>query len=550
MTNGNTRSWIAAGLVSLTSFLALALTERQYGYAIDEASYLWVAREERQWFADLPERGLNSFTAPAIAERWHFLESPGEKHDSHSNFNLPLSMHLLNVGWLAGGWWLNELVACRLAPMALFSFLVGAVYLSLGRTFNCWAGFAASAALLFSPRIFGHAHLAATETILCVFWTLTILSLLRLRRDDRTNGDSPPVQDRQTHRRWPGSLITATLLSLTMAVKLSGWFLAPAVAIWLVAVRPRGWLATLALCIALPIPMIVVLTPSIWHHPIEGLTGYIRQVLDNPWTIPTYFLGNGYADRLPPWSGLMMIGITTPISVLLLAAVALLLGARDRRIWAIALPTVSILGASVAGLLPTHDGERHLLPAAYGLSLLAGAGVGLLAHRWLSSESRHQSIWYRLAFVISGILVFAEPAADTCTYRGHGLCYYNRIVGGLPGASRLGFEPSYWFETVTDQDWHAMLDDLPPNATVFLRPDHPGSDDLKRWGIWRNDIQKAGPEAGTYLLYDKRAAYLVPGSRPGEMVETDLGILAENGPMDKESRFQGVRLFGRCRRPY
>jgi hypothetical protein len=328
-----------------------------------------------------------------------------------------------------------------------------------------------------------------------------------------------------------------------MSVKLSGWFLAPAIGLWLILFRPRGWITALVLSIVLPIPMIVILTPTLWHDPIEGLQRYLTLVLDNPWRIATYFLGEGYSHRLPFWSGPLLLAVTTPITILLLAFWGTIRGLRDARLWAILLPTLTLVAAWMLGLLPTHDGERHLTPAAYGIALLAGFGFGFFVDQNRMLGERKQTLRWGGTFI--ALMLLAEPVYATWTYRDHGLLYYNGLVGGIAGAKEWGFETNYWLETITNDDWHRLLDDLPPNATVFLRPDHPGMADLKRWGVWRADINAAGPEADYYILAAKRAAYLVPDPKTGKLVETDLSVRADAAPMEKEIRFLGVRLVGR-----
>lgn len=541
------RTWWIPLLVGSLTLLALLLTEPDYGYAIDEASYLWVAREERDWCSKLWERPLaESFSQAGLASGWHFLEPPTGDVSTHSNFNLPLSMHLINVGWLIGHSFLDELTASRLAPILLFTLTVTVVCHRLNQCMSMTTGLFAAVALALMPRIFGHAHLAATETILSCFWILTILALLRMIETPR----DPPVQryerGRMDRSRW-NAITVAVLLSLTMSVKLSGWFLAPAVGLWLLLFRPRGWMTALLLSIALPIPMIIFLTPTLWHDPLGGLQHYLSLVLDNPWSIATYFLGEGYSDRLPFWSGPLLLAVTTPITILLLALWGAIRGIRDARVWAVLLPTSTIIATWMFGLLPTHDGERHLTPAAYGIALLAGFGFGFTFDRQRNLKDAHSSLsWTSSLFAL---LLLAEPAYAAWTYREHGLLYYNGLVGGLPGAKDWGFETNYWLETVTDKDWHELLDDLPPNSTVFLRPDHPGMGDLKRWGVWRADINATGPEANYYILAAKRAAYLIHDPKTGKLVDTDLSVRADSAPMEKEIRFLGVRLIGRLRHP-
>jgi hypothetical protein len=427
---------------------------------------------------------------------------------------------------------LDELTSYRLAPMALFSSTMSAVCFVLARTLNLTAGLVGSLAMLATPRLFGHAHLAATETALGCFWVLTTLALLSLW-NDRAGGRGVGIAS------WGAPLS----LSATMAVKLSGWFLAPAVGAWLLFARPTGWKRALVLSVLMPIPVIVALTPTLWHDPVGGLLRVLETSLRNPWLIPTYYLGEGYAGRLPTSSGLVTLAAVLPVTYVVAVLLSIGFGYRDGRFWAIALPIIAMLSASLARMLPTHDGDRHLVPVMLGVALLAGYAAGRL------SDAVARRGWGRvIGAVVVGAAFLAEGAIDTWTYRMHGLCYYNRLVGGLRGAYEFGFEVSYWMETITDDQWRRLQEGLPQGTTIFLRPDHPGWADLVAWGVCRVDLRLTGPEAEFYILSAKRAAYLLPGDAGDRLVPTDLGERSQWGPMSVEFGFQGVRLVGRCRR--
>src|SRR5206468_2608911 len=131
---------------------------------------------------------------------------------------------------------------------------------------------------------------------------------------------------------------------------------------------------------------------------------------------------------------------------------------------------------------------------------------GLQAGRWARALAFLDERWRGPVLAIAILLASAaEPAAESWVYRGHGLCYYNRAVGGFAGAEALGFEVSYWFEAMTDEEWRRFLDPLPAGSKVFLRPDHPGWPDLVRWGVIPDHVTLAdAPEqADYYLLYAK-----------------------------------------------
>lgn len=527
----------ATGCVALIVFVALAATASDYGYAVDEATYVWVARQERLWFQELPQRGLRaSFSPDALASRWHFLEPPDRAAGGRSNFNLPLAMHLMNAGWLAGSRLCDELTSYRLASMALLAICAADVLRTIGGRVGSAAGVLAALFLVLSPRVFGHGHLAATETPLSTLWLMTCLALVRMTCDE-------PADRRAERRR---AVVVPLLLSLAMSVKFTGWFLQPAVLLWLLAFRPPRWAWAAALSLALPWVVIVALTPTLWSDPIGGLWGAVAEAARNPWKIAAYYLHEGHTGRLPASSAVVLAAVATPVSMLALAVVGFLGRIRRPYMWAVALPTLTLLAARVGGLIPTHDGERQFLPVFYGFAVLAGVGFDVLVRATrVALRAPGGSIPSALVPLLLGAAALVEPVVDSWIYRGHGLMYYNRAVGGLNGAARRGFEVSYWFEGMTNDAWRRMLADLPAHARVFLRPDHPGLEDLREWGVWREDLASVGPmDADYYLLYAKRAAYLAPDEATGRWVWTDLGAAAERGPMDKEIRFEGVRLVG------
>lgn len=523
--------WLAGFAIGVVTALSLVLTLPSYGFAIDEATYVWVGREVRTWFAELPARGLaDSLSADCIARRWHFLEPPGDRHaDQHSNFNLPVGQYVLVAGWLIFGRFTDELTADRMGSVVLFSFCVAAVFIVMAQDRGWRAGWMCALFLLFSPRAFGHAHLAATETPLSAFWTLTLLALART----------------QTTNSWRQSALVAILAGTTAAVKLTGWFLAIPILLWLLIARPPGWRRTLLFCATLGVATVIILTPNLWHRPIGGLIDYVRAAAENPWKIATIYGGNVYPGRLPLASTWMLLYMTTPTFIFIFGMLGLLRSLVDRVHLLFSLSMGTLIIARMAGWMPEHDGDRQFLPVFYFLAIAAGLVVDNLApaiascFRWGGPKTKTIGSWVFVIFLI-------EPAFDAWTYRDHALSYYSRIpINGLFGANAHGEEVSYWFESATDDVWRNWLADLPPNSRIFLRPDHPGLEFLIERGLWRADLKSVGPnEADFWLLSARKAAYAIPVG-DGRLLMTDLWEAQQHAPAWKgrEIRFQGVRLL-------
>src|SRR5205823_940928 len=92
---------------------------------------------------------------------------------------------------------------------------------------------------------------------------------------------------------------------------------------------------------------------------------------------------------------------------------------------------------------PGHDGVRQFLPAFGMLALLAGLGAESLRRR-LGAWGQSLILFVVVEGALSVGLMMPVP-----------LSYYSPLVGGLPGATRLGMEPTYYWDALQPEilDW-------------------------------------------------------------------------------------------------
>ena len=354
-----------AFLLGTATLAALLATEDGYGYALDEATYRWVAQESRDWSTSLGEPSLAKSLNPfRIEQKCHFLEPPDSRPGQpHSNFNLPASIHVLNTGWLLGGWRLDELSRLRFGSELLFALTIGGLVWKLSGSEGLIPAVGAGLGVVLCPRVFGHAHLAATETTLVCFWIWAVVAVANV------------VEHRGT--------ITAAAIAIGLlaATKLTAWPACAMMVVWAVVSRTDRRFTLAFWLIAGSAAVVYVLTPNFWHDPINGLQWYLLQAADNPWKIPAYFGGRTYSEGMPWWSGLAVLFATTPIAVLLLSAFSLPAIRKDRLTELLWLNVALLMSMRVGGLVPSHDVERQFLPAMALLGMLAGLQGG----RWVQS---------------------------------------------------------------------------------------------------------------------------------------------------------------------
>jgi hypothetical protein len=106
---------------------------------------------------------------------------------------------------------------------------------------------------------------------------------------------------------------------------------------------------------------------------------------------------------------------------------------------------------------PGHDGVRLFLPAFGVLALLGGLGARKLLE-W-SGDSPKVAIAAALTEgVVSLAVMMPVP-----------LSYFSPIVGGLPGATKMGMEPTYYWDALSPEPRRWLADNTPPGRTFLFR---------------------------------------------------------------------------------
>jgi hypothetical protein len=117
---------------------------------------------------------------------------------------------------------------------------------------------------------------------------------------------------------------------------------------------------------------------------------------------------------------------------------------------------------SIPGV-PVYDGVRLFLMVFPVWAALAGQGTGwafdILRDRWES----------RLACGIVTVFLGAQ-AFGVFYYHPFQLSYYNLLTAGLRGAERMGFEVTYWGDSITTDLLDRWSASAPDNSCALLVP--------------------------------------------------------------------------------
>ena len=525
-------------LVAIVCGGMLLATSGEMPMTWDEGNAIRRAEGIQHWaercvtFGDEPgEPG--PLTSVAIEEDWHYTTRI-EGHPAFYGI-------VIAIGRGLSAPFLSPLESWRLGPMLLFGLAAGAMFYRMAREYSPAAGWAAVAALMLLPRMFAHAHTASFDGPLVACWILAWATFAPAREN------------------WRMGMVWGIALGLTLGAKATGWIAPLPFVAWTLVYLDRR--AAKALAMGIPVALVTfwIVNPPLWHEPVRSLWTFFSLNLDrSQFNISTQFLGQMYnLDRPLPWyNTLLWTGVTVPVGVLFLAGVGLIRVLRRCR----REPLGTLLVANWLVLMivralpgtPPHDGVRLFLPSFAFLAALAGVGVAGLVSAAMSPGSRQSGgaekdlrqntagqagsgtqtagspsfpqagrrYW---ATAIGVLLIYLVAAGNLRWYAPQWLSYYNLAIGGLPGATALGMEPTYYWDGLDETvlDWlrqHAG----PGEKVRFGAASTENLALMREWGALPVEYRSRAP--GEFRWY-------VIQHRPSGLQPADLWLIENRRPV-------------------
>jgi hypothetical protein len=427
---------------------------------------------------------------------------------------------------LAPSWEL--LPRARLGPMILFSVLAGSLFAFASSRLGLWAGAAAAGAWVLQPRLFAHAHYAHYDDVLTCLWVGSILAFIKAVEQPENASGQPR---RRPVPKWGWAVVFGLIVGAAAATKLTGWFLLLPFLAWAFLYRDRRAILTLLVGGAVAVLALYALTPPWWNNPVGGVERFLRSNLSRSLTtkIPTLFLGRVILtprDSLPWYNTLVWTVFVTPVGFLILAVLGVVGALRDAKRRALGVLVVAhwifLLTLRALPHTPGHDGERQFLAAFGVLALVAGLGGA-----WTVENLGR---WGKM-LVVSAV---AEGAVSVALSFPFLLSYYSPLVGGLPGAARLGMEPTYYWDALSDDALSWINAHCPADEKVLF-PTYPTT--------WRYLRQSGKLKVGALPHERGEWAWYVVQNRPGAFPPEDRLLIAKTGPRHVLVQQWGVPLI-------
>lgn len=343
-----------------------------------------------------------------------------------------------------------SVVAARFAPALGFGLLVFLVGWSAGRLEGPVAAIVASAAVILIPRVFGHAHLAALDMLTALFFVAATIAVVEADLRGGALG-------------WYA--LAGVVWGLALLTRLHGVLLLPPVMVWLGwRLRLRGILP-FVVWLAAGGATVFAGWPWLWLDPIRHGLQFIGTATARM-PIHVFYMGQAWADHeVPRHYAVVMFAATLPLGLLILGC----LGLWARRRASASPPGFYLFAGTLVFLVavfswprvPVYDGVRLFLMVFPLWALAVGVGA-----KWLVEHRAWAARSLRLRLVAVGALV-AGQGIGLGLYHPCYLSHYGLLVGGLPGAARLGFEVNYWGDAVTESLLRQLSEKAQKSAAVF-----------------------------------------------------------------------------------
>jgi hypothetical protein len=155
----------------------------------------------------------------------------------------------------------------------------------------------------FYPRLFSDAHYNSKDTVFLSIFTIGLYHLCKAIG--------------QKHTRT--FIIAGVLLGLASTIRLSGFFILPALLItWLLVFKEykklRSWIAQPIIFVVFFLLSYYTFFPALWHDPLSEFSTLVQRITNFPWPHNTLVAGHWVGpDNMPWWYFPVWFFITVPV---------------------------------------------------------------------------------------------------------------------------------------------------------------------------------------------------------------------------------------------
>lgn len=352
---------------------------------------------------------------------------------------------------------LGDIEAYHLFEITVSALLILGVGIFVYYNFGFLTTFIAALSLAIYPLFFAESHFNIKDPVETSFFGLAVITFYFAF----------------VRKKWKLLILSAILAGLALGTKFNALFLPFILIPWMIVYlynRPEKLFKEKKLLISLiTYPLIAfaiffAFWPYLWPNPIENLLP-VLQFYKEAGTTPTgelegfkYFGFNIFPT--------FWIAITTPLPILFLSLIGVIFSVtrvKKNSLYLLLLLwfLIPILRVSIPGTT-LHGGIRHIMEFIPAMAILSGIGA-----KAIYAEFKKE--FFRRLILILLFLSFALVIWEVFRLHPNENVYFNRLVGGLPGAKEKNIP--YWgynYGNVYLQGVNWLNNNAEPNAKLGL----------------------------------------------------------------------------------
>jgi 4-amino-4-deoxy-L-arabinose transferase-like glycosyltransferase len=359
---------ITALILFLLTLSSVTIGISDVGVVWDEPNAHFIGSEQViEWIGKVTDRLARGDWKALFDDQLLQTYWPPSTKDSQNkigfNDHPPIARYLPALSWYLFHDLFGDIESFRFSSAFLFALVVASLFWIIASEFSFSAGLFGSLSLILMPRVFGHAHIAATDMPMMAFWWFSILSFYKALKDSR----------------W--KYVFALFLGLAWVVKFTGLLIPVGLILYSLTAKDRRVLKIIKPVLIISPLIMWVLNPTWWKNPFQVFyENFFKLFLTREEfaQIPVYYLGKTFEFNLPWHQAFILTALTVPVSIFVLSLIGVFSNSRflvqpkltSLFLWQLIWYYIVMM----LPFTPNHDGVRLFLPVFPFLACFSGIG--------------------------------------------------------------------------------------------------------------------------------------------------------------------------------
>jgi 4-amino-4-deoxy-L-arabinose transferase-like glycosyltransferase len=402
---------LASLLVGLLFSLIVFITINDYGVTWDEPIYFSRGEAYISWILKPRFTNIDGFWSARDTD----IHPPFRKIITGLTHELFFKrLHLMNV-----------LAAYRSSTLFFVFPLIFLIMFYMSYHYGLLIGLAIASSFYLIPQVYFLSNLVTLDYAIGALWFWAVIVFTKIK----------------LNRYW--ILLSGIILGLSMSTKLHGYFLIIPLILSIFIYENRNKTGNTFIkfieVLGIAVSVNFIIWPWLWIKP-TNIISYLSMQFGHH-AAPVWYFGKLYGDIPAPWHYPFIatfISLPSLLIILYLLGSLLILHKGSKNEKYLLFNSIYPLLIFILPFSPKHDGVRLLIPSYPFVAIIAGIGVFKI------TKLINSKIIRKIFVIIWLFLIIYFGYKSVIKIHPFESSYYNEFVGGIDGATKLGFESEYW----------------------------------------------------------------------------------------------------------